>query len=143
LKQASPYYLQIDFFIPIGGRLFLTSKRLIFIPGRFNISPEKPENVTLTLGTINRVEKKTGDMSNLLAGSLRSRLQVHNINVKSFGVKTAAEPGYHILVLFVTGVLYDFQQLRIALSAAAVLWRAGTFSSQTNWNISIYMPFLR
>ena len=78
LKQSRAN-LQIDFFIPIGGRLFLTSKRLIFIPGRFNISPEKPENVTLTLGTINRVEKKTRDMSNLLAGSFRSRLQVQSI----------------------------------------------------------------
>lgn len=77
LKQSRAN-LQIDFFIPIGGRLFLTSKRLIFIPGRFNISPEKPENVTLTLGTINRVENKTRDMSNLLAGSFRSRFQVQS-----------------------------------------------------------------
>ncbi|RLC60311.1 MAG: hypothetical protein DRI01_10335 [Chloroflexi bacterium] len=77
LKQSGAN-LQIGFFIPIGGRLFLTSKRLIFIPGRFNISPEKPEKVTLTLGSINRVEKKTRDMSNLLAGSFRSRLQVQS-----------------------------------------------------------------
>ena len=77
LKQSRAN-LQIDFFIPIGGRLFLTSKRLIFIPGRFNISPEKLENVTLALDTINRIEKKTRDMSNLLAGSLRSRLQVQS-----------------------------------------------------------------
>lgn len=75
LKQSRAN-LQTDFIIPSGGRLFLTNKRLIFLPDRLSISPEKLAGITINLSDIETVGKKKGDMTNLLAGSFRSRLDL-------------------------------------------------------------------
>jgi len=70
--------LQTTFIVPLGGRLLLTNKRLIFLPDRFSIPirPRKAEDVVLDLVSVKAVEAMKGDMSNLLAGSFRSRLHV-------------------------------------------------------------------
>ena len=68
--------LQADFLIPQGGRLYLTSKRLIFIPSKLSISPDRLETAVIDLSQIRTLEKKRGDMSNLLGGSFRSRLLI-------------------------------------------------------------------
>jgi len=68
--------LQTDFIIPLGGRLYLTSRRLIFIPCKLSISPDRLETIVINLSEVSAAEKKKGDMSNLLAGSFRSRLHI-------------------------------------------------------------------
>lgn len=70
--------LQTDFIMSQGGRLFLTNKRFIFLPARLSIpmSAQKVKGIILDLARIKVVEKRKGDMSNLLAGSLRSRLHI-------------------------------------------------------------------
>lgn len=77
--------LQTDFIMSQGGRLFLTNKRLIFLPARLSIpiSAQKTEGIILDLALMKVVEKRRGDTSNLLAGSLRSRLYIQ-CNEKSY-----------------------------------------------------------
>jgi len=77
--------LQSNFIASQGGRLFLTNKRFIFLPERFSIpmSAQKAEVIILDLVRIKVVEKRKGDMTNLLAGSLRSRLYIQ-CNEKSY-----------------------------------------------------------
>jgi hypothetical protein len=68
--------LETGFIIPQGGRLYLTSRRLIFIPGKWSLSPNRLETVVIDLSQVSAAEKKKGDMSNLLAGSFRKRLHI-------------------------------------------------------------------
>jgi hypothetical protein len=83
--KESRAHLQTDFMISQEGRLFLTNKRFIFLPARFSIplSAQKAEDIILDLARINVAEKRKGDTSNLLAGSLRSRLYIQ-CNEKSY-----------------------------------------------------------
>jgi|TARA_Y100000294_G_scaffold168051_1_gene177838 hypothetical protein len=76
LLKESRANLQISFIIPPGGRLFLTNKRLIFRSGKISISTEKLKSIMLNLADITGVEKRQGDMTNLLAGSFRHRLHI-------------------------------------------------------------------
>jgi len=71
--KGSRANLQTDFVMSQGGRLFLTNKRFIFLPARFSIpiSAQKAEGIILDLARIKVVEKRKGDMTNLLAGSFR------------------------------------------------------------------------
>ena len=85
ILKESRANLQTDFIMSQGGRLFLTNKRFIFLPARFSIpmSTQKAEGIILNLADIKVVEKKKGDMTNLLAGSLRKRLHIQ-CNEKSY-----------------------------------------------------------
>ncbi|MBN1192044.1 MAG: hypothetical protein JXA46_19990 [Dehalococcoidales bacterium] len=69
--------LQTDFIVPEGGKLFLTSKRLLFIPDKFtNIKQEPHGTISIDIHDIQKAEKKGSDLSNLLAGSFRNRLNI-------------------------------------------------------------------
>jgi len=78
LLKKSRANLQAGFIVPLGGKLLLTNKRLFFLPDRFTIPirPRKAKDVVLDLVCITGVERVKGDMTNLLAGSFRSRLHV-------------------------------------------------------------------
>ena len=67
--------LQTSFFLPQSGKLLLTNKRLVFLPtGLFAFYKAKP--VIISIANIGVAAIKRGDISNLLAGSLRKRLSV-------------------------------------------------------------------
>jgi hypothetical protein len=70
--------LQTTFIVPLGGRLHLTNKRLIFLPDRFSIPfpARRAEDTVVDLVSVTAVEAVKGDMTNLLAGSFRRRLHV-------------------------------------------------------------------
>jgi len=69
--------LQTGFIIPRGGKLILTTKRLIFLDDKFSsLILEKAPFIIISLAAIRAVERKKGDMRNLLAGSFRSRLHI-------------------------------------------------------------------
>ncbi len=78
LLKESRANLQTTFIVPLGGKLLLTNKRLIFLPDRFSvpIPARRAKDTVLDLVYIEVVERMKGDMSNLLAGSFRSRLYV-------------------------------------------------------------------
>ncbi|MFC2038261.1 GRAM domain-containing protein [Chloroflexota bacterium] len=68
--------LMTDMLITKQGTLTLTDRRLIFQPSVWSVSPEKVETVELELGEITDIAAIKADTSNLLAGSLRRRLQI-------------------------------------------------------------------
>jgi len=78
LLRKSRANLQTAFIVPLGGRLLLTSKRLIFVPDRFSIPipARRAEGAVIDLVSVTAVEAVKGDMTNLLAGSFRRRLHV-------------------------------------------------------------------
>jgi hypothetical protein len=78
LLRKSRANLQTTFIVPLGGRLHLTSKRLIFLPDRFSIPipARRAKDTILGLASVTVVEAMKGDMTNLLAGSFRRRLHV-------------------------------------------------------------------
>ena len=78
LLRKSRANLQTAFIVPLGGRLLLTSKRLIFLPDRFSvpIPARRAEDTVIELVSVTAVEAVKGDMTNLLAGSFRRRLHV-------------------------------------------------------------------
>ena len=78
LVKKSRANLQTGFIVPLGGKLLLTNKRLVFLPDRFSIPirPRKAEDIALDLVSVMGVGKLKGDMANLLAGSFRRRLHV-------------------------------------------------------------------
>jgi hypothetical protein len=80
LLKESRANLQTTFIVPIGGRLLLTSKRLIFLPDRFSIPipARRARDTILDLVSVKAVEAAQGDMTNLLAGSFRRRLHVQS-----------------------------------------------------------------
>jgi len=76
--------LQTDFIIPVGGKLILTNRRLIFIPDKFStVKQDNMETIILNIADLLIVEKKKGDIKNLLSGSFRDRLSVSS-QVKSY-----------------------------------------------------------
>ncbi len=76
LLKESRANFQSGFIVPQGGKLLLTNKRLTFLPDRFTIPipARKAKDIVLDLVCITMVEIMKGDMTNLLAGSFRSRL---------------------------------------------------------------------
>jgi len=78
LLRKSRANLQTTFIVPLGGRLHLTNKRLIFLPDRFSIPipARRAKDTILGLASVTVVEAMKGDMTNLLAGSFRRRLHV-------------------------------------------------------------------
>ena len=69
--------LQTDFIIPVGGKLILTNRRLVFIPDKFStVKQDNMETIILNIADLRIVEKKKGDIKNLLSGSFRDRLQI-------------------------------------------------------------------
>ena len=78
LLKESRANLQTTFIVPLGGRLLLTNKRLIFLPDRFSvpIPARRAKDTALDLVSITTVEAIKGDMTNLLAGSFRRRLHI-------------------------------------------------------------------
>jgi len=78
LLRESRANLQTTFIVPLGGRLLLTNKRLIFLPDRFSIPipARRAKDTILGLASVTVVEAMKGDMTNLLAGSFRRRLHV-------------------------------------------------------------------
>jgi len=78
LLRESRANLQTAFIVPLGGRLLLTNKRLIFLPDRFSIPfpAWRAKDTILDLASVTEVEAVKGDMTNLLAGSFRRRLHV-------------------------------------------------------------------
>jgi len=78
LLRRSRANLQTTFIVPLGGRLLLTNKRLIFLPDRFSIPfpARRAEDTVVDLVSVTAVEAVKGDMTNLLAGSFRRRLHV-------------------------------------------------------------------
>jgi hypothetical protein len=69
--------LQTDFIIPVGGKLILTDRRLVFIPDKFStVKQANTETIILNIADLRIVEKKKGDIKNLLSGSFRERLSV-------------------------------------------------------------------
>jgi len=78
LLRDSRANLQTSFIVPVGGRLILTSKRLIFLPDRFSIPilARRAESTVIDLASVTAVEAVKGDMANLLAGSFRRRLHI-------------------------------------------------------------------
>ena len=81
LLKESRANLQTTFIVPIGGKLKLTNKRLIFLPDRFSIPfpARRAQDTILDLVSVKAVEVIKGDMANLLAGSFRRRLHVQCI----------------------------------------------------------------
>ncbi len=67
--------LQTSFILAQNGKLVLTNKRLVFLPIRF-FAFYKVTPVIINLADIEVVEKRMGDTTNLLAGSLRKRLSI-------------------------------------------------------------------
>lgn len=67
--------LQTSFILAQSGKLLLTNRRLVFLPARL-FAFSKLKHLILDLADINAVEKKRGDVTNLLAGSWRKRLSV-------------------------------------------------------------------
>ena len=78
LLRESRANLQTLFIVPVGGRLLLTNKRLLFLPDRFSIPfpARRADDTMLDLVSVTVVEAVKGDMTNLLAGSFRRRLHV-------------------------------------------------------------------
>jgi len=78
LLKESRANLQTPFIVPVGGRLLLTNKRVIFLPDRFSIPfpARRAEDTVIDLVSVTAVEVMRGDMANLLAGSFRRRLHV-------------------------------------------------------------------
>jgi hypothetical protein len=78
LLKESRANLQTSFIVPLGGRLHLTNKRLLFLPDRFSIPipARRAKDTVLALVSVKAVEVMKGDMANLLAGSFRRRLYV-------------------------------------------------------------------
>ena len=78
LLRESRANLQTTFIVPLGGRLKLTNKRLIFLPDRFSIPfpARRAEDTAVDLACVTAAEAVKGDMRNLLAGSFRRRLHV-------------------------------------------------------------------
>ena len=78
ILRESRANLQTTFIVPLGGRLLLTGRRLIFLPDRFSIPfpAWRAEGTVIDLVSVTAVEVMRGDMANLLAGSFRRRLQV-------------------------------------------------------------------
>ena len=76
LLKESRANLQTGFIVPLGGKLLLTNKRLIFLPDRFSIPfpARRATDTVLDLVSMKVVEAIKGDMTNLLAGSFRRRL---------------------------------------------------------------------
>lgn len=79
VRKESRANLQTDFIIPVGGKLILTNRRLIFIPDKFStVKQDNMETIILHIADLQAVEKKRGDMKNLLSGSFRDRLQIRS-----------------------------------------------------------------
>jgi len=78
ILRESRANLQTTFIVPLGGRLILTSKRLIFLPDRFSFPfpARRAQDTVMDLASVTVVEGVKGDMTNLLSGSFRRRLQV-------------------------------------------------------------------
>jgi len=78
LLRESRANLQTTFVVPLGGRLLLTNKRLIFLPDRFSIPfpAWRAKDTILDLASVTVLEAMKGDAKNLLAGSFRRRLHV-------------------------------------------------------------------
>jgi len=78
LLRDSRANLQTAFIVPVGGRLILASKRLIFLPDRFSFPfpARRAQDTAVDLASVTAVEAVKGDMTNLLAGSFRRRLHV-------------------------------------------------------------------
>ncbi len=78
LLKESRANLQTSFIVPIGGKLLLTNKRLIFLPDRFSIPipARRARDTVLDLASVKVIEAVKGDMTNLLAGSIRRRLHI-------------------------------------------------------------------
>jgi hypothetical protein len=54
------------------------------------------------------------------------------VQIKGLGIKFAADPVYHLLMLGVLRVLYSLQKARVPPDTTAILGRTGTFTRQAH-----------